>query len=427
MTKRALMLKTALTALCPSAVGCSVGGDASPTSSTDVYSVALVANTAGNLPMCTTDIAGTVAFIRSPPSLYVCDSNSSWTEISCTVAKSGSVAYANSSPPVFVACVKKQWTQIPLPHGETGPRGPAGPPGPTGEAGAPAVITTTQLPAGDPNCPAGGVKIDVTSNGSVQPPVYVCNGVEDEDATAVDGGDGEAGPNAIQQYAMQNARAFCSGQANCCPGDGGGFDIAGCAQAYYTGGWRSWLPANAAAYTAGHLTLNSSQASSCISALQNFPCGTVNATQFAAILNACNGVLIGTLSTGSGGCVSSFECANGYCNSSADGGSGTGVCSALVGDGGACASGSDSPDQMCSQAGVDQPRLWCDLTFSTDGGGTCMAPLADAASCYNATAGVWDDYGCASMLCGDNGCGSSTTAYPDPLFCASYTDAGGGG
>jgi hypothetical protein len=58
------------------------------------------------------------------------------------------------------------------------------------------------------NCPAGGVRIEVTSNGVAQAPVYVCNGVAGtEDATIPDGGaDGfavEAGPNAIQQYATQ--------------------------------------------------------------------------------------------------------------------------------------------------------------------------------------------------------------------------------
>jgi hypothetical protein len=242
---------------------------------------------------------------------------------------------------------------------------------------------------------------------------------------AADTGDG---PNAFQQYADANAQAFCKGQAKCCAGDGGGFNVAACAQAYYAGGWRSWLPANPSAYTAGHLTLNASQAGTCLSSLQNFPCGTTTTAEFAALLNACNGVLSGNIATGSGGCISSFECANGYCNMAMDGGGGTGICTVLVGDGGACTAGPDSPDQMCAQAGnqAGSGRLWCNLTF-TDGGGTCQPPLADTASCFNMTTSSWDDYGCASLLCGDNGCGGTTTAYPDPVFCSSYIDGSGGG
>jgi hypothetical protein len=242
--------------------------------------------------------------------------------------------------------------------------------------------------------------------------------------------DADAGPNALEQYADANAQAFCQGQGKCCPGDGGGFNVAACARDYYAGGWRYWLPSNPAAYTAGNLTLNTSQANTCIAALQAFPCGgTVSASQFATIVSACNGVLTGTIATGSGGCVSSFECANGYCNLAMDGGGGTGTCTALVGDGGACTSGPDSPDQMCAQAGnqAGNSRLWCNLTFSTDGGGTCAPPLADTAACYNMNTSSWDDYGCASLMCGDNGCGGTTAAYPDPVFCSSYIDGGGGG
>jgi hypothetical protein len=238
----------------------------------------------------------------------------------------------------------------------------------------------------------------------------------------------DASVGALQQYASQYAQAYCFGQGKCCAGfDAGAFDLAACATANTLKGWRSTLPASASAYTSGHLGLNDEAGAGCISALRAFPCGSITAPQFAAILNACNGVLTGNIANDSGPCVSSFECANGYCSLPTDGAAGT--CAPLVGQSGACIPGNDSPDHMCSRAGVAQPRLWCDLTNHPDGGGaTCVPPLPNDAGCFNLVTSYWDDYGCASLLCGDNGCGSSTAAYPDPGWCSSYapTDGGGG-
>jgi hypothetical protein len=243
---------------------------------------------------------------------------------------------------------------------------------------------------------------------------------------AADGLDGwDGAPNALQKYSMDYATAYCMGQGKCCAGfDAGAFSVAACAAANSIKGWRSTLPASALAYTRGNLTLNAEAGAGCISALQAFPCGNITTAQFAAILNACNGVLTGTIANGSGPCVSAFECANGYCSLPSDGGPGT--CTALVGEGGACASGNDSVDQMCSRAGVNVPRLWCDLLNHPDGGGaTCIPPLANGTMCFNGS--YWDDYGCASLLCGDLGCGTDTIAYPDPGWCSAYPPVDGGG
>jgi hypothetical protein len=402
-----------------------------------VYLVELTTTTPAGLPEpCT---SGTVAFVSSPPGLWTC-ANNLWTQISCTVSKSGSVAYASATQTLF-ACLNKQWTRIALP---AGPPGPPGPRGPQGDAGAQSLVKLTQEPPGH-NCADGGERIDVgidrDGDGVLQPSeitqtAYVCNGLVggNADATtasdAADAFDGfDGGPNVFQQFSAQYAQAFCFGQGKCCAGfDAGAFDLAACAATNTLKGWRSTLPANASAYTAGHLALNGEAGAGCISALRAFPCGTIAPPQFAAILNACNGVLTGNIANGSGPCVSSFECANGYCASPVDGAAGT--CAPLVGQGAACKPGNDSPDHMCTRAGVAQPRLWCDVTNHPDGGGaTCVPPLPNGAGCFNSATSYWDDYGCVSLLCGDSlTCGSNTAAYPDPGWCSAYapSDAGGG-
>ncbi|MGA7121448.1 MAG: hypothetical protein WBY94_15190 [Polyangiaceae bacterium] len=426
MTKRAMLWGAAAGVLLLSAtIGC-VGQDSTPPpeGSNDLYSVALAVSTVGGLPSCTSALAGTVAHVDSPPSLWRCASGK-WAQISCDTSGGGTVAYA-STPPTLWACVHSRWTEIALP--DAGPPGPAGPPG---EAGITPTITVTPEPAGN-NCAAGGIRVDVQSAG-MKSTSYVCNGLSAEGADAgVDGSDAEAGPNAVEQYVAQYAQAFCSGQGKCCPGYPAAFDQASCAAAWKTVGWENTLPSNAAAYTAGHLTLNASQGASCLSALQNFACttlGTVTAAQYSAVTTACLGVFSGTIANGSSGCVSSFECINGYCDLPSDGGT-IGTCKPLVGSGRQCAAGSDSLDQMCSHVGTNQPNLWCNR-LAGGATGTCTAPFADGMTCYDPTVDVsyYDDYGCVSLLCGDDGlCGDPATyPTPPPGFCENWpTDAGAG-
>jgi hypothetical protein len=248
----------------------------------------------------------------------------------------------------------------------------------------------------------------------------------------VDAEGGPTGPNPIQQYAAAYGQAFCAGQGKCCPGYPGSFDQAGCAAASQIQGWEYTLPLDPQSYTAGHLAFNATQGAACLAALQNFACttlGTVTAAQYSAVTTACLGVLTGTIPNGTSGCLSSFECMNGYCNVP-DGGS-LGTCTALVGSGNGCSAGNDSPDQMCSQAGAYQPMLWCNR-LAGGATGTCVAPLANGATCYvpAVSATYFDDYGCTSLLCGDDSlCGDPATyPTPPPGFCEAWpSDAGGGG
>ena len=75
------------------------------------------------------------------------------------------------------------------------------------------------------------------------------------------------------QYAVQHGQAYCLGLGKCCTGyDAGAFNQAACATAWTTTGWEYTLPANAAVYSRGNLTLNANAGAACIAALQGFAC-----------------------------------------------------------------------------------------------------------------------------------------------------------
>src|SRR5580704_6877710 len=98
-----------------------------------VYSVQIQANTPSALPKCTSALAGTVAYVSSPASLWAC-SGGNWCQINCSTSSAGDVAYASSTQ-TLVACVSNAWTPVALPQGPKGPQGDAGPPGPQGPQG----------------------------------------------------------------------------------------------------------------------------------------------------------------------------------------------------------------------------------------------------------------------------------------------------
>jgi GH35 family endo-1,4-beta-xylanase len=195
---------TAIGAAACGSVGSHDNAQADRPGSSEVYSVALTAATPSDLPACTSGLAGNVAFVSTPASLWQCNLHT-WLPIPCTNLLAGAVAYASLSQSLW-ACVAGTWTQVALPEagppgptGATGAQGPAGPQGaqgPTGDAGAtgaqgePGATGTSSLVNTSPespgkNCSQGGTRIDVgvDSNGNGvldQPEItatsYVCNG-----------------------------------------------------------------------------------------------------------------------------------------------------------------------------------------------------------------------------------------------------------
>jgi hypothetical protein len=228
MTKQIALLVVGIGLVGVCAGGCVGQPATTPPPTNDVYSVELTAATPSSLLKCTSALAGNVAYVASPPSLWSCR-DGRWDQIPCTTGLSGSVAYASTTKALW-ACVGSTWTQIALPaagpqgpQGPTGPAGDAGPPGPQGPAGLTGTTgaqgaagptgatgaTGPQGPAGDAgaqgpvgvagakslvsvtteppgsHCAGGGeridVGIDVNGNGTldlseVQNTAYICNG-----------------------------------------------------------------------------------------------------------------------------------------------------------------------------------------------------------------------------------------------------------
>ena len=252
----------------------------------------------------------------------------------------------------------------------------------------------------------------------------------DSGVFTADGGEGGIG----LAYAQAQAAAQCVAFLNCCTGglDGGTYNLDGCIQNTTVFGWEGTLPGDLAVYSRGNVTLDQSQAASCIAAIKTFPCGTQTAAQAQAITSACEGVMQGKIPVGTGGCISSFECApNGFCDPTVDGG----LCTALATQGQACNTKINSdvnpiPDEMCSYLGSSTPALFCDLISAGPDAATCQPLLAAGANCVNATTGYYDDMACVPPAqCGDNSQCGGTASYPYPNFCTFYTitDAGGGG
>jgi hypothetical protein len=262
----------------------------------------------------------------------------------------------------------------------------------------------------------GGNDTGVATDGGSESAADVTTG---EDA----GGDADADvlliPPGLLDWPGKVAGAYCRGLGKCCPG-ASTFNEALCASQNEVNGWEYSLPDRLAVYDAGHLNYDDDAANACLAALQNLPCGTETPAQYAAITNACFGVLSGRLPIGESGCTSSWECVNAaFCDRTIDGG----VCSALVGQGQSCRS-----DEMCNYVGSAKPPLFCNVIDAPDaGGGTCKPLLANGAACQD-TNGYYYDQSCASQLCGNDGqCGTNVTI-PSQTFCNAYArqDAGGG-
>jgi hypothetical protein len=190
-------------------------------SSNEVYSIALTVPSPPALPKCTSALAGTTAYVESPPSLYSCIGGA-WVSIPCLTAGAGAVAYSSATQ-TLLACVSGQWIVISLPTGPQGPQGDAGPQGPKGDPGTqgpqgdagPAGSQGPQGDAGPPgsllklsdagsHCPNGGERVDVgrdiNGNGAldeseIEQTAYICNGT-DKVSTPMDAGT-DSGTDAV--------------------------------------------------------------------------------------------------------------------------------------------------------------------------------------------------------------------------------------
>jgi hypothetical protein len=245
------------------------------------------------------------------------------------------------------------------------------------------------------------------------------------------------GPNALQQYAVRYAQAFCTGNLRCCTGYPTGYDFGLCVAQQQAQGFEFTLPGDPAAYKNGHLLLDEDAGARCVAALTSVACGTtVTAALNAGMANACYGVFQGTIPVATGGCVDSYECVSGaYCNAILDGGAivldagdagfvykPTGVCAAIAADGGSCMT-----REQCTTA-TAQPTSFCSAQLTLDAG-NCQPLLPDNAGCTDPN-GIFYDLACQAELCAaatGTACGGSFPNDNTNGFCTLYADAGGGG
>ena len=260
-------------------IGCGDRGSSPPSSPLPgalpvdgVYDVQVQTSTPSALPKCTSSLAGTVASVASPSSLWTC-SGGSWSQILCTSDRVGLVAYSSSTK-TLLACIGGSWTPVPLPPGPQGPQGDAGAPGPAGpqgprgpqgdagppgpagpqgtpgqtgatgatgpqgtpgatgatgatgpqgDAGAESLVVASTEPPGPTNCAAGGTRVDVglDTNGNgildsneIQHTTYVCNGASTASSSSCPVACGGATPVCLDGACVQCAPSSvgCSGQ-----------------------------------------------------------------------------------------------------------------------------------------------------------------------------------------------------------------------
>ena len=114
----ALLVATGFAAGCASQISDAPNERTShPEPADAVYAVALTAAAPRALPKCTSSLAGTVAYVSSPSSLWRC-SGGCWTEIRCNTEQAGNVAYASATQ-TLLECEAQQWTAIALAIGIT--------------------------------------------------------------------------------------------------------------------------------------------------------------------------------------------------------------------------------------------------------------------------------------------------------------------
>src|SRR5262249_33233562 len=139
--------------------GAPADGTGAPEPTNGSYSVAIVATAPYALPKCTSALAGTVAYVTSPSSLWTWPGGI-WFEIRCTLLNAGAVAFASSTQ-TLVACASGAWSQVVLPQGPAGAPGAPGPQGPAGQQGdagqTTLIVQTPEAPGA--NCPNGGTKV----------------------------------------------------------------------------------------------------------------------------------------------------------------------------------------------------------------------------------------------------------------------------
>ena len=266
------------------------------------------------------------------------------------------------------------------------------------------------------------------SGGDVSSDVTTDTGIGDS------GGDAfhfDAGPPDLSNFYHQINETGCAWIQNCC-GGASKFDLNACVAGFddpTTFGFLFTRTLNTVP-DGGNVTFDGEKASQCLSLIQGLSCGTANTSvtsaEVIAIRDACYGAIQGTIPAGSTGCTADIECVPpAHCDPA-----GGGTCVAPLAQGATCVLPSDTnPTQSlgrCGRAYSGTPR-YCEVGpfISLPEAGTCDSPHGTGTGCYA-------PYECSSWICDnttDPGQCAASEALINSDLCAAFppADAGDGG
>ena len=189
-------------------------------------------------------------------------------------------------------------------------------------------------------------------------------------AVAACGGTAATTPVTASNFGAQFGGAICARKLACCAGVSGLTTAAKCTARLGDGFYQPALDAETAT---GHVTFDAATAATCLSDLQNLPCG--NFLSYAQIPASCFAVTTGSLATGAN-CTFGAECATTSCGGIKQDSSGhvtaPGKCAVPGGPGQACVQPNQSGATCAAGATIDPstaPACLCKVTLAN--GGSC--------------------------------------------------------
>jgi hypothetical protein len=216
------------------------------------------------------------------------------------------------------------------------------------------------------------------------------------------------GGDPVENFLTQLATTVCGRLQTCC-GGASQFDYKACTASYYHNGWYfSHLNLTypfPSVRNGGRVTLDATQAQSCLAGLSTLSCPTFASAEQKSLLTSCFGALVG-VQTPNSPCNGSIECQPGnYCNIPAeagapvDGGS-VGACNQLLDSGVRCG---QQPYQswyysseQCSYNSGPAPARFCNYDDANPANWFCAPLRANNQPCYT-------DNECASKICDNIG------------------------
>ncbi len=156
-----------------------------------------------------------------------------------------------------------------------------------------------------------------------------------------------------------------------------------------------------------NVTLDLVNAQQCLADMSAIQCGSNDAAFFVSLYNDCSAALVPQLGLGDTGCLTSFDCADGYCGPFTDDmnnvpqqNNGTGTCLPLNLENTPCGDNGYSTD--CAHEGTLAAGLYCGPTGGNITDLTCQAAETDSSSCTDTDQPAECTSGVCEFISGDS-------------------------